>query len=190
MVLDVVRRPIFDAVSLAIWSGVHQADREKHFNSWKLFTAHLGPLPMLDSLLDVCKRAIHWVWTRDEVDQDTSRDRVLFMAVLYGTFFALVLLAGGVLLRLGRPTVAIGFWYFGIPFSAFVGAVAISWEALRLRYDRRSTGAGRRSKPERDLAPDLALSRDTKIGFVVTFIGLAALLVGLQLTRLLVTGLT
>lgn len=145
---------------------------------------------MAESILALCKRAAHWAWTRDEVDQETSRDRVLFISVMYVTVFVLVLVAGAVSLQFGHRSAGLGFWYFGLTFTGFIGAVAISWELLRYRSDRRTDRTPARAGPDRDLAPDLHVSRDTKIGFIVTLCGLAALLGAFQLARLLVSSLT
>lgn len=142
---------------------------------------------MIDEVVAALVRAARWAWTRDEVDQQSTATRVLFIVLSYGGLLVLVLLAGGVLARYGLRTAAFGLWLFGISFTAFVGSVNVAWEVLSYWYERRESRAdGRVDRgPQRELAPGLHLARDTKIGFLATVLGLLVLVGAFRIALLL-----
>lgn len=142
---------------------------------------------LLDSALCVLGRTARWAWVRDEVDQTTSKDKILFTVVMYAGVLALFVLAGGVLIRFQYRAVAFGFWVFGISFTGFLGSVNIAWEVMKYRDARRDARSDERTdaSPPRQFAPGIRASRETKIGFVATVLGLVVLVVSFQVAALL-----
>lgn len=142
---------------------------------------------VLDAALAALGRTARWAWVRDEVDQTTSKDKILFTVVMYTAVLGLFVLAGGVLIRFQYRAVAFGFWVFGISFTGFLGTVNVAWEVMKFRGARRDALARERTDPSpgRQFAPGLRVSRDTKIGFVATVLGLVVLTVSFRVAALL-----
>jgi len=137
----------------------------------------------VDGPVSTLKRTANWAWTREESDRTSSKDTLLYTAVMYATALGLVLLAGGVLLVLQYRSVATPLLVFGIWFTTFVGSMNVVWELLQLREARCESGTDGRGDdgPRRELAPEFRPSRDAKIGFVVTVVALGALLLSFRL---------
>lgn len=134
------------------------------------------------------KRLATWAWERDEVGQAATRETLQYTVVMYVVTLTLIVLAGGLLAVLGYRTAAVGILIFGIWFTAFVGAINIGWELLQYRSTRRRAESPDPPDdgPKRELAPDFSIDEDTKIGFVVTVLGLIVLFVSFELARWLI----
>lgn len=132
------------------------------------------------------RRTAEWAWERDEVDRPSSKRTVRFTAVLYVVALVAIVLAGGVLSAAGHRGIGGPLLVFGIWFTGFAGSVNVSWEWLKYRSERRDAAASGREReaPERELAPDIRIADDTKIGFVVTLVGLCAMYLSFELATL------
>lgn len=139
-------------------------------------SSHDGP----DSIY---RRTARWAWTRDESDRSVSRNTVLFTAVIYVTALVLVGLAGALLGFLGYRSAAVSTWVFGIWFTTFIGSINVGWELLQLWSTGRTESPDERAEgdPGRELAPNVRLSRDTKIGLVVTVLALLVLIASFRI---------
>lgn len=126
---------------------------------------------------DLLRGAARWAWERDEVERRVTTRKLLYTVALYGMAFVLSLGFGGALWLAGREVQAITFWLVANGLTGFFGAIAVSWEVLELLYERRDPDrvAEPDPGPERELAPDLSVSRDAKISFVVTVLVLLLL---------------
>lgn len=131
------------------------------------------------------RRAARWAWVREEVQETSTREKVLNFIVLYAGWFGLLVAAGLGLELAGYGAAASALWLFGVWFSAFMAAVDIAWEGLRFVADRRDDRTDGREGPTRELAPTVRPDRDTWIGFVVTVIALVVLVVSIELARVL-----
>lgn len=131
----------------------------------------------LGDTLNLYRETLRWAWTRSEVQKRTSRQKILYFFVIYGSWLVLMVGIGLVLHVTGYTSYASGFWYFGIGFSLFMMAVDIAWEAVTFVLERREE----RAEPapdagsQRELAPDFHVERDTWVGFFVTVIALIVL---------------
>lgn len=134
------------------------------------------------------ERTARWAWQRDEVGQAATRETLQYTVVMYVVALALIVVAGGLLSALGYRTAAVGILIFGISFTAFIGAINIGWELLQYRVERRRARSSDppADGPQRELAPDLRIAEDTKIGFVVTVLALVTLFVSAELARWLI----
>lgn len=134
------------------------------------------------------ERTARWAWKRDEVGPAATRETLRYTVVMYVLAFALVLGSGGILSAIGYRTAAVGMFIFGIWFTAFIGTINIGWELLRYRSDQGPSASADASEegPTRELAPDLSIDEDTKIGFVVTVLALVALFVSFELAQWLI----
>lgn len=130
----------------------------------------------MGNVVDLLRETARWAWVREEVQGTTSGRKVLYFIVLYGGWFAVMIVAGVVLQLAGYTAAASAIWVFGIGFSAFMASIDIAWEAMSYLFERRDQRAETTSAdgPPRELARDLRPARDTWVGFVVT---VAALLV-------------
>lgn len=131
------------------------------------------------------RQTLKWAWTREEVQENTSRTKVLYFIVLYGSWFALMISVGVVLQFAGFTRVARSIWFFGVGFSAFMASIDIAWETatyLYARWDERTPDTD--TGPDRELAWNLRPPRDVWIGFLVTTI---ALIVLIMINQLLLT---
>lgn len=139
------------------------------------------------SLID---RTIEWAWERDEVGQPSTRQTVAYTITLYVIALSLIVVSGVVLSYLGFEAAAFSLLIFGIWFTAFMGVVNIGWEWLKYRSDDRRSGRSQApTGPERELAPDIKIDVDTKIGFIVTVAGLLSLLLSFQVALFIVSHL-
>lgn len=139
---------------------------------------------MPPSLLSRCVEALRWVWTNDETSQPASIHKIVFTTVLYGTLLALILVVGAVLMYAERRTFALTLWFFGIAISSFLGTVNVAWDVLNYWSERREERSADLASdgPDRELSPNVQVADDTKFGFVVTVLGLIALVVSIRLT--------
>lgn len=136
------------------------------------------------------RRTVAWAWTRDEVAAETTRATVLYTVVMYATALLLITLTGVLLTVSGYETTGFGFLLFGIGFTSFIGAINIGWELLKYRSDSRDEADEPPDDgPQRALAPDLRLAEDTKIGFVLTVVGLVVLVVSFEVAQWLIAWL-
>lgn len=137
------------------------------------------------------KRTVAWAWTRDEVGAEVTRATVLYTVVMYVVALVLITLTGVLFTVAGYETTGFGFLLFGIAFTSFIGAINIGWELLKYRSDAGSDDpdASPDDGPQRELAPDLRLAEDTKIGFVLTVAGLVVLVVSFEIAKWLITWL-
>lgn len=133
-------------------------------------------------------RTARWAWERDEVDRTTSLATIKYTLVLYAVVLGIITGASGVFTMLGYRELSISIWIFGILFTSFIGAINVSWEALRYWTDRRATRSGPGDTgPDRELAIGFRVAEDTKIGFVVTVIALVVLVTSLRIAVELLT---
>lgn len=130
--------------------------------------------------------SIRWAWTGAEIQDSSSRDKVWYFVLLYGSWFVLMLGAAWVLETFGQPEIAAGIWVFGIGFSAFMASIDIAWETMTYLLEQREERAEPQaaSSPQRELAWNLRPARDSWVGFVVTVIALTVLIGILQLSLL------
>lgn len=127
------------------------------------------------------RRTVRWAWTRDEVDAPTTRETLRYTVAMYAGALAMVVAAGAALSRLGYGTLSFSLLLFGIWFTTFVGVVNVGWEWMRYRYEAREAASPTEpSEPTRELAPDISIDPDTKIGFVATVAGLLSLFVSFE----------
>lgn len=126
--------------------------------------------------MSLLRATVRWAWIRDETAHTASRRTVAFTATLYGLAFVVFTIAGWILWQVDRPFPARAFWLFGGGFTAFAGAIAVAWEAMEYLSRRRDRQRPDRvPNPNRELSPNITISTDIKIGFVVTIIALAVL---------------
>lgn len=144
----------------------------------------VGP-PVLDSMgrgllrksVGLYRRTLRWTWTRREVQETTSREKVTYFVVLYGSWFVVMI---GIALALGTAgftDAASAIWIFGIGFSAFMASVDIAWETVTYLFERRDERSAPQDAigPQRELARNLHPARDTWVGFVITVVALLVL---------------
>jgi hypothetical protein len=120
------------------------------------------------------------------VGQATTRETVRYTVVTYTVALVLITVGGGAAIALGYRTLGVAFLVFGIWFTAFIGSVNIGWELFKYRATNRPAASAADDGPGRELAPDIRLAVDTKIGFVVTVLGLVVLVVSFELVSWLV----
>jgi hypothetical protein len=108
---------------------------------------------------------------RPEVDQTVTLGHVKRMAVLYSGLFVAALGIGWALWVTDSEGLALTVWLFGNGFTAFMGVLTVTWDLFEYLEDRREpSGDG---TTDRELAPEVGLSRDTRIGLRVMFVLLA-----------------
>lgn len=129
------------------------------------------------------RRMARWAWERDEVDPGTTTETLLYTVAMYGVTLLLITLAGVGLAAFGHRSTAFALLLFGISFTAFIGVVNIGWELLQLRGTWHRAAGPSAAGPQRELAPDIRVAQDTKIGFLVTLVGLVVLYVAFELAR-------
>lgn len=133
------------------------------------------------------ERTLRWAWTRDEVNPPTNEETLRYTVTMYVVVLALIVATGAVLSQLGYGTFSFSLLLFGIWFTTFIGAINIGWEWLRLRYERREAESPtERAGPQRELAPDIRIDPDTKIGFVVTVVGILSLIVSFEVALFII----
>ena len=137
-----------------------------------------------DDARSLLRRTAAWAWARDEVDTGSTPETLRYTAVMYAVTLGLIVAAGVGMAALGYRTSAFAVLLFGLWFTAFIGAMNVGWEFLKLRAARRPTPEP--TGPRRELAPDLRLAEDTKIGFVVTVLALVVLFASFELARWLI----
>jgi hypothetical protein len=127
------------------------------------------------------QRTLRWAWTRDEVNPPTTRETLRYTVTMYVVTLGLIIVTGVVLSQLGYGTLSFSLLLFGIWFTTFIGVVNIGWEWMRYRYEvREAESPTEPSGPQRELAPDIRIDPDTKIGFIVTVAGILSLMVSFQ----------
>lgn len=135
-------------------------------------------------------RAVEWAWERDEGGQPSTRQTVRYTLTLYTLMLVAIVLAGGGLLVTGHRTAASMLLVFGIWFTAFMGAINVCWEWLKYRSRvRAESNPAAPTGPSRELASDITIQPDTKIGFIVTIVGIATLFVSFEIALFLVSNL-
>lgn len=133
---------------------------------------------MPGALASLLGETLRWAWTRDESHQPTSRRKVLYFAVMYGSWLSVVVSAGIVFELVGNAEAAEGIWLFGVGFSIFMGVVDIAWEAINhLTAAREESGRAITLGGGGELSATLRIQDDTWIGFLVTFFALIGLMV-------------
>lgn len=137
------------------------------------------------------KRTVAWAWSRDEVGAEATRATVLYTAVMYAVALVLITLTGVLFTVAGYTAAGFGFLLFGIGFTSFIGSINIGWELLKYRSATRAYDSDESPDdgPQRELAPDLRLAEDTKIGFVLTVVGLIVLVLSFEVAKWLITWL-
>lgn len=143
---------------------------------------------LVDRTAALLKRTAVWAWQRDEVGVEATRETLRHTVVLYAVALVVIVASGAGLAAFGHPAAGFAVLLFGIWFTAFIGAINIGWEFLKLRANRRRAEAPavEPAGPTRELAPGFELAEDTKIGFVVTVLALLVLFVAFELARWLV----
>lgn len=87
----------------------------------------------------------------------------------------------------GRPRWAITSWLVGNGLIGFYGATAVGWDLVELADSRRSAADDERPQTtDRELAPNIRLSRATKISFVVAVTLILVIAVGVHVIQALV----
>lgn len=136
-------------------------------------------------------RTVAWAWSRDEVGAEATRATVLYTVVMYVIALGLITFTGVVFTLAGYEATGFGFLLFGIGFTSFIGSITIGWELLKYRSAARADDPD--ESPDegsrRELAPDLRLAEDTKIGFVLTMVGLIALILSFEVAKWLISWL-
>ena len=133
------------------------------------------------------ERTIRWAWTRDEVNPPTNEETLRYTITMYVVALALIVATGVVLSQLGYGTLSFSLLLFGIWFTTFIGVVNIGWEWLRYRYERREAESPTEpTGPRRELAPDIRIDPDTKIGFLVTIVAIASLLISFEVALFII----
>ena len=108
---------------------------------------------------------------RPEIDQTVTLGHVKRMAVLYSGLSVAALGIGWALWVTDSEGLALTVWLFGNGFTAFMGVLTVTWDLFEYLEDRREpSGDG---TTDRELAPEVGLSRDTRIGLRVMFVLLA-----------------
>lgn len=118
---------------------------------------------------------------RQEVDQTVTLGHVKRTGALYALLFGVTLALGSVLWVQGARGLALVVWLFGTGFTAFVGIVTVCWDLFEYLDDRRDEP---RATAERELAPDLSLSQDVRIGAKVLLVLLAVTALGALVVEL------
>lgn len=142
------------------------------------------------SLKGLLRRTIRWAWERDEVGQPSTKQTVKYTAIMYGLAVALAILSGVALAVTGYPTVATALLTFGIWILVIFGTINVGWEWIAYRLSRRAGDRPEREHqgPTRELAPDIRIADETKVGFVVTVAALVALVVSYELALAVVSA--
>jgi len=123
--------------------------------------------------LDLLGETLRWAWTRDERQEHSSRRKVLYFTVLYGSWFLIVVAAGVILEIAGYAGAAGSIWLFGVGFSVFVGVIDIVWESFKLATaNRGESGVTLTLGSGNELSRSFRMEDDTWIGFIVTFAAL------------------
>lgn len=131
------------------------------------------------------RRTAAWAWARDEVGEEATAETVRYTGVMYLLAIVIITLVGALLAAFGYETLAFALLLFGIFFVAFIGAINVSWEFLKYRSARRRAAGivSESTGPDRELSVDIQLAEDTKIGFLVTVVGLVVLYAAFELAR-------
>lgn len=133
------------------------------------------------------QRTLRWAWTRDEVNPPTTRETLRYTVTMYVVALALIIATGVALSQLGYGTFSFSLLLFGIWFTTFIGVVNIAWEWMRYRYEvREAESPSEPEEPQRELAPDINIDPDTKIGFIVTVAGILSLIVSFQVALFII----
>ena len=133
------------------------------------------------------ERTLRWAWTRDEVNPPTTRETLRYTVTMYVVTLGLIIATGVTLAQLGYGTFSFSLLLFGIWFTTFVGVVNIGWEWLRYRREvREAESPTEPSEPTRELAPDITIHPDTKIGFIVTVAGILSLMASFQVALFII----
>lgn len=109
---------------------------------------------------------------RPEIGQTVTLGHVKRMAVLYSGLFVAALGIGWALWVTGSEGLALTVWLFGNGFTAFMGVLTVTWDLFEYLEDRRPEPSGG-GTTDRELAPEVGLSRDTRIGIRVMLVLLA-----------------
>ena len=84
--------------------------------------------------------------------------------------------SGGVLWFYGRERYAVTAWLVGLGLTGFFGIISVGWETLEYLTEQREGHDDTSADSERnELAPNISLSRDTKISFLITVVVLLVL---------------
>lgn len=133
------------------------------------------------------QRTLRWAWTRDEVNPPTTRETLRHTVTMYVVVLAIIIATGAVLSRFGYGTFSFSLLLFGIWFTTFIGVVNIGWEWMRYRHEvREAESPTEPTEPKRELAPDISIDPDTKIGFIVTIGGILSLMVSFQVALFII----
>lgn len=109
---------------------------------------------------------------RPEVDQTVALGHARRMAALYGGLFVAALDIGWALRVTDSEGLALTVWLFGNGFTAFVGVLTVTWDLFEDLEDRRLEPSGD-GMTGRELAPEVGISQDTRLGIRVLFVLLA-----------------
>ena len=109
---------------------------------------------------------------RPEVGQTVTLGHVRRMALLYSGLFVAALGIGWTLWVTGSEGLALTVWLFGNGFTAFMGVLTVTWDLFEYLEDRQPEPS-RGGTPDRELAPEIGLSRDMRIGLRVLLVLLA-----------------
>lgn len=142
------------------------------------------------TLKTLLQRTLRWAWERDEAGQPATRETIRHTVTMYVVGLVLIVVTGVVLSQLGYGTFSSSLLLFGIWFTTFIGVVNVSWEWLQYRHEAREQAASTEpTGPQRELAPDIRIDPDTKIGFLVTLAGILSLVVSFEVALFLVGNL-
>lgn len=130
---------------------------------------------------------VRWVTEEDEVGHDTSKRKILFLFLLYSLMLSLTFAASTGLWWYGYEVAAASFLLVGVLLFGAFGTMSVGWEILEFVDERRSPESGERlaEPPDRELAPNLSLSQDAKISFLVTVILLLLMIAGIEILKAL-----
>lgn len=134
------------------------------------------------------KRTMKWAWTRDEVNGSATKQSVLDTTTLYVVGFLALLSLALALWLLGSEAAAVTVAVFGLAYTVYVGTIAIGWEVVRYLVNGNDSGPAKRRRiydPYGTAVPSppsvvhrsirsksLPVSKETKIGFLVTIMAL------------------
>lgn len=87
----------------------------------------------------------------------------------------------------GYEVAAASFLLIGVFLFGAFGTMSVGWEVLAFPDERRSPESGARpaEPPDRDPAPNLSLSRDAKISFLVAVVLLLLMIAGIEILKAL-----
>lgn len=131
-------------------------------------------------------RTARWAWERDEVGEPSTRQTVQYTVLMYSVALGLTVVSGAGLAAIGHPEFATALLMFGIWVFVIFGMIGAGWEWIAYRRSQRPPQP-ERAGPQRELAPDIQIAADTKIGFVVSIGAIIALVLSYEVALLVIS---